>query len=146
MRRCHSSPKQVATTSAQALSSQPVEIRIALDPPAQGGTFSANSFTLLSAGGTNTSTINIGGTADEYEPWLASHQPDARVHAAAPTDCFVQLYTSGTTGFPKGAMLTHHGMLAHARNVAATQTLGADSRVQVAMPLFHVGGDRKSVV
>ena len=31
-----------------------------------------------------------------------------------PDDCFVQLYTSGTTGFPKGAMLTHRGMLAHA--------------------------------
>ena len=90
--------------------------------------------------------IHIGGAADEYEPWLAAHQPDARVHPAAPTDCFVQLYTSGTTGFPKGAMLTHHGMLAHARNVAATQTLGADSRVQVAMPLFHVGGTSYSFV
>lgn len=37
-------------------------------------------------------------------------------------------------------MLTHHGMLAHARNVAATQNLGPDARVQVAMPLFQVGG------
>jgi len=37
-------------------------------------------------------------------------------------------------------MLTHHGMLAHARNVAATQNLGPGARVQVAMPLFHVGG------
>ena len=36
------------------------------------------------------------------------------MHPPRPDDCFVQLYTSGTTGFPKGAMLTHRGMLAHA--------------------------------
>jgi acyl-CoA synthetase (AMP-forming)/AMP-acid ligase II len=84
--------------------------------------------------------IRIGGSDDEYEAWLAAHEPDARVHPAAPGDCFVQLYTSGTTGFPKGSMLTHRGMLAHSRNVSASQDFGADSRVQVAMPLFHVGG------
>ena len=62
--------------------------------------------------------IRVGGADDEYEAWLAVNEPDARVHRATPEDCFVQLYTSGTTGFPKGAMLTHRGMLAHARNVA----------------------------
>src|ERR1019366_3659444 len=56
--------------------------------------------------------IRIGGAKDEYEPWLAEHEPDARVHPAAATDCFLQLYTSGTTGFPKGAMLRHPRMLA----------------------------------
>ncbi|HEX4233769.1 MAG TPA: long-chain-fatty-acid--CoA ligase [Caldimonas sp.] len=84
--------------------------------------------------------IRIGGAGDEYEAWLAAHEPDARVHPAAPDDCFVQLYTSGTTGFPKGSMLTHRGMLAHSRNISASQGFGSRSRVQVAMPLFHVGG------
>ncbi len=90
--------------------------------------------------------IHIGGAADEYEPWLAAHQPDPRVHPGIGTDCFVQLYTSGTTGFPKGAMLTHHGMMAHARNVAGTQDLDANARVQVAMPLFHVGGTSYALI
>jgi acyl-CoA synthetase (AMP-forming)/AMP-acid ligase II len=90
--------------------------------------------------------IRIGGAEDEYEAWLATHEPDAKVHRAGPSDCFVQLYTSGTTGFPKGAMLTHRGMLAHSRNVSATQNLGPNSRVQVAMPLFHVGGTSYSLV
>ena len=90
--------------------------------------------------------ISIGGANDEYEPWLAAQVPDARVHPAGRSDCFVQLYTSGTTGFPKGAMLTHHGMLAHARNVALTQQMDGHSRVQVAMPLFHVGGTSYSLV
>ena len=58
----------------------------------------------------------------------------------------MQLYTSGTTGFPKGAMLTHNSMLAHARNLAASQDMGANTRVQVAMPLFHVGGSSYSLV
>jgi len=90
--------------------------------------------------------IRIGGPNDEYEGWLAAQQPDSRVYPAAPTGCFVQLYTSGTTGFPKGVMLTHRGMLAHAHNVSATQDFGADARVQVAMPLFHVGGTSYALI
>jgi len=90
--------------------------------------------------------IRVGGADDEYEAWLAAHAPDARAHPSAPDDCFVQLYTSGTTGFPKGAMLTHRSMLAHSRNAAAGQDFGPDSRVQVAMPLFHVGGTSYSLI
>jgi acyl-CoA synthetase (AMP-forming)/AMP-acid ligase II len=90
--------------------------------------------------------IRVGGADDEYEAWLAAHEPDAQVHCAAPDDCFVQLYTSGTTGLPKGAMLTHRGMLAHSRNFAANQDLGPDASVQVAMPLFHVGGTSYSLL
>jgi acyl-CoA synthetase (AMP-forming)/AMP-acid ligase II len=84
--------------------------------------------------------VHVGGDGDEYEAWLAAHEPDPDVHPVAPEDCFVQLYTSGTTGFPKGAMLTHRAMLAHSANVAVDFELGPDAIVQVAMPLFHVGG------
>lgn len=90
--------------------------------------------------------IRVGGPDDEYEAWLAAHAPDARVHPAARGDAFLQLYTSGTTGFPKGAMLTHGGMLAHSRNVATMQAMDGNSRVQVAMPLFHVGGTSYALV
>jgi acyl-CoA synthetase (AMP-forming)/AMP-acid ligase II len=78
--------------------------------------------------------------ADEYEPFLAAHEPDPGHHAAAPDDCFLQLYTSGTTGFPKGAMLTHGGVTALAEYVAADTQMAAGDVVQVPMPLFHVGG------
>lgn len=90
--------------------------------------------------------LPIGGDADEYEAWLAAHEPDDEVYPAAPDDCFVQLYTSGTTGFPKGAMLTHRGMLAHATNVMVDFELTGEGRVQVAMPLFHVGGTSYSLL
>ena len=84
--------------------------------------------------------VHVGGDADGYESWIGAHEPDTAVHPVAPQDAFVQLYTSGTTGFPKGAMLTHQGMIAHAANVMADFEVDGDSRVQVAMPLFHVGG------
>jgi acyl-CoA synthetase (AMP-forming)/AMP-acid ligase II len=84
--------------------------------------------------------IQIGGDGDTYEAWLDAHEPDPDHHASAPDDCFLQLYTSGTTGFPKGAMLTHRSMLAHSANVAADAALGPADVLQVAMPLFHVGG------
>lgn len=84
--------------------------------------------------------LPVGGEQDEYEAFLSAHQPDESPHPAARDDCFVQLYTSGTTGFPKGAMLTHGAMLAHAAHVATDFELAPTDVVQVAMPLFHVGG------
>ena len=65
--------------------------------------------------------ICVGGDGDEYEAWLAAHEPDSRVHPAAAGDSFLQLYTTGTTGFPKGSMLTHRGMLAHSRTRATSR-------------------------
>jgi len=90
--------------------------------------------------------IRVGGPGDEYEGWLAAHEPDAAVYPADPGHCFLQLYTSGTTGFPKGAMLTHRSMLAHSEHLGATQSYRTSSRVQVAMPLFHVGGTSTALV
>jgi acyl-CoA synthetase (AMP-forming)/AMP-acid ligase II len=84
--------------------------------------------------------IRVGGPDDDYEAWLGAQEPDGTVHPAEPGHCFLQLYTSGTTGFPKGAMLTHRGVLAHSHHLAPTQGYDRHSRVQVAMPLFHVGG------
>ena len=87
-----------------------------------------------------TPTVRRTVTADEYEDWLAAHEPAADLGPVDPEDCFVQLYTSGTTGFPKGVMLTHRAMLAHSDNVAHSFEVDPTAVVQVAMPLFHVGG------
>lgn len=83
--------------------------------------------------------IRVGGDSDEYESWL-DREPDHDVHPADPDDCFLQLYTSGTTGFPKGAELTHKGMIAHSAAVADLVEADGDATLLVAMPLFHVGG------
>jgi acyl-CoA synthetase (AMP-forming)/AMP-acid ligase II len=84
--------------------------------------------------------VVVGGEQDEYEDWLGSFEPYEGGRERDPEACFLQLYTSGTTGFPKGAMLTNRGLAAHARSVAGTTDVGRDSVAMVAMPLFHVGG------
>ena len=49
-------------------------------------------------------------------------------------------YTSGTTGFPKGATLSHHNILNNARFVAAIMNFSADDRLVIPVPLYHCFG------
>ncbi|MGW4065726.1 acyl-CoA synthetase [Amycolatopsis sp. NPDC004747] len=83
--------------------------------------------------------VVVGGDADEYEAFLTSAAP----HAGADVDeddGVLVMYTSGTTGFPKGAVLTHHGVLAHGFAAGTAFPIGPGDVNLVAMPLFHVGG------
>ena len=50
------------------------------------------------------------------------------------------VYTSGTTGHPKGAVHTQAGMLANIDAALAVQPIDETSRVLAVLPLFHVGG------
>lgn len=63
--------------------------------------------------------------------------PDAGTRA---DDVGLLLYTSGTTGVPKGAMLTHRSLVHNARLGAAQFELQARSRIFGVAPLFHVTG------
>ena len=55
-------------------------------------------------------------------------------------DDLLLVYTSGTTGMPKGAMHTRTGLQAGVLAAVAAQGLTAQSRVLSVLPLFHVGG------
>jgi len=55
-------------------------------------------------------------------------------------DELMVVYTSGTTGRPKGAVLTQSAIVAHAENAIDAFGITADDRTLVALPLFHVGG------
>ncbi len=50
------------------------------------------------------------------------------------------VYTSGTSGQPKGAVHTQAGLLWNCVNAAHAQDLSSDDRVLTVLPLFHVGG------
>ena len=52
----------------------------------------------------------------------------------------MQLYTSGTTGLPKGAMLTNANLGTLVPHVAPRWGFDASSVNVIAMPLFHIGG------
>ncbi len=56
-------------------------------------------------------------------------------------DIFVQLYTSGTTGFPKGVPLSNNNLLSVIRNLGIELPgFGADTINLVCAPFFHIGG------
>jgi acyl-CoA synthetase (AMP-forming)/AMP-acid ligase II len=85
--------------------------------------------------------VVVGGREDEYETLLSAADLAARPSRAVdPDECFLQLYTSGTTGLPKGAMLTHRGVVSLCRAGADLFDLHPDTVALVAMPLYHVGG------
>lgn len=63
-----------------------------------------------------------------------------RQASVKPDDLAQLQYTSGTTGFPKGALLTHHNILNNAAVVAHRLGTRAGDRFCTAMPLFHTGG------
>jgi long-chain acyl-CoA synthetase len=57
------------------------------------------------------------------------------------TDPAIILYTSGTTGQPKGALLSHKGIIASAMNVARLYNFSTgQDRMLIVAPLFHIAG------
>ena len=64
----------------------------------------------------------------------------ARQAEVQPSDPAQLQYTSGTTGFPKGALLTHHSILNNGAVVAHRLGTTPETRFCTAMPMFHTGG------
>lgn len=57
-----------------------------------------------------------------------------------PVDVALLLYTSGTTGIPKGVMLTHKNLLAECANIKCAHDLKKDDTVLCLLPLYHING------
>ncbi|HZU61601.1 MAG TPA: AMP-binding protein, partial [Solirubrobacteraceae bacterium] len=70
---------------------------------------------------------------------LADHEAEAL--DAPPSDQPALIgYTSGTTGSPKGAVLTHGNLLAGSQSVALAWRWSSEDRLVLALPLFHAHG------
>jgi long-chain acyl-CoA synthetase len=65
---------------------------------------------------------------------------------ADPDDVAVLLYTSGTTGFPKGAMISHRNTLFNVDSCRATLGYAEDDVGLITLPLFHVTGLHSQLV
>lgn len=68
----------------------------------------------------------------------AEPAPRSTRPAVEPDDPLLVLYTSGTTGFPKGAMLSRRNFVSHGMAVGDILESGSDDRTLVVLPLFHV--------
>src|SRR5439155_2851788 len=61
-----------------------------------------------------------------------------REEAVGPQDLATVMYTSGTTGNPKGVMLTHHNLLSNAIATDAASPRGQDALLLNWLPLSHI--------
>ncbi|MGH8713902.1 MAG: AMP-binding protein [Casimicrobiaceae bacterium] len=75
--------------------------------------------------------------ADHAQHVDADLQGLAPVTAASPA---LLMYTSGTTGLPKGALLTHANLVAGGRTVAGWHGLTRADRCLSSLPLYHING------
>jgi long-chain acyl-CoA synthetase len=76
----------------------------------------------------------------EFEKRLADADPVKEVADSEHDDTAVILYTSGTTGTPKGAELSHHSLIRNAEIAGGLFSLGTDAVALGALPLFHTFG------
>ena len=74
-----------------------------------------------------------------YEKMLSDQSADAPATTGADDDPLVIMYTSGTTGRPKGAVLTHNNLFYDSCSVSFSLDWRMGDRVLVALPLFHIG-------
>ncbi|HKA15056.1 MAG TPA: long-chain fatty acid--CoA ligase [Myxococcota bacterium] len=100
------------------------------EPPARAGAAAAGVPVVWSAG-----------TGDDTVAALADAPPISALHPTLPTDTAVILYTSGTTGKPKGAELTHSNLFVNCAVVLPKLVpLQSDDVALATLPLFHSFG------
>ena len=78
---------------------------------------------------------------DDWNAFIAAgDDPNIKPPSVNPGDPVMIQYTSGTTGFPKGALLCHRGLLNNGADTAERMGVDPGDIFVTTMPLFHTGG------
>ena len=72
--------------------------------------------------------------------WPSDTSAPSAPYSGEVADPLLIVYTSGSTGIPKGAVLAQEALVANARMSVEAHRLTPDDSVLVVLPLFHVGG------
>ena len=88
----------------------------------------------------NVATSLLLGPDGTYEAGIASAKPLDRTEDVTLDDVSTIMYTSGTTGHPKGATITHGMTFWNCVNLGGPACIGPASVLLTVLPLFHTGG------
>ena len=77
---------------------------------------------------------------DDYRQWVAAQPTTTPERVVSEDHDLYQMYTSGTTGHPKGAVLTHRAVIANLVQMGLIFKIQVGERLLLTMPLFHAGG------
>jgi len=75
-----------------------------------------------------------------YEHLVSESSADEPTATASPSDIAYLMYTSGTTGGPKGVMISHAAMVDATRMLSHEGGISSTDKALIVMPLFHLGG------
>ncbi|TYS11609.1 AMP-binding protein [Bacillus subtilis] len=80
------------------------------------------------------------GDTERFAKTVTDAELEARMNSLEKDDVINMQYTSGTTGFPKGVMLTHFNVINNAANIAECMALTSQDRMCIPVPFFHCFG------
>ena len=75
---------------------------------------------------------------NNFRTWVHNQPADFSERGISPDDDLFQFYTSGTTGHPKGAIITHRAAVAHLRQIGILHEIPRGERGLLVAPVFHV--------